>query len=253
MPRAAAPYSHRAAAQRGFTLTELAVSIVLLGMLFVLVLPAAWGASQEKHATQCMDNLRQIGTAAQSYANDHDDWFPTSWDPAKYEDSDDDRGKGTGAKWTTLLAGNEYLPALPERGEPTVLKCPAGRAHGDRFLHAKSAYGMNIEGNSGSHRPIYPTWRRGDPGIVSDNGINEWADTPPSELTFFADSVRETDGGQCFLIGWIKTNDIALRHAGKGNAFFLDSHVESVTKKRLLDVSWPEKQISDVPSADESM
>ncbi|MDB5297757.1 MAG: hypothetical protein JWO31_3740 [Phycisphaerales bacterium] len=64
---------------RGFTLVELLVVIGIIALLISILLPAMSRAREEAKATQCLSNLRQLGMALQSYANDNKDKVPVGY------------------------------------------------------------------------------------------------------------------------------------------------------------------------------
>jgi prepilin-type N-terminal cleavage/methylation domain-containing protein/prepilin-type processing-associated H-X9-DG protein len=59
-----------------FTLIELLVVIAILGILAALLLPALARSKAEAYQAQCVNNLKQLGTAIQLYADDHEDRLP---------------------------------------------------------------------------------------------------------------------------------------------------------------------------------
>ena len=61
---------------RGFTLIELLVVIAVIAILAALLLPALAAAKQAGRKAACLSNLRQIGMAIHSYAQEYDDLIP---------------------------------------------------------------------------------------------------------------------------------------------------------------------------------
>lgn len=59
-----------------FTLVELLVVILIIAILSAILLPVVNRARASADSTKCLANLRQIGMAISSYANDHDDVLP---------------------------------------------------------------------------------------------------------------------------------------------------------------------------------
>lgn len=72
---------HRIRRHEGFTLVELLVVIVIIGILAGMLLPAITNVSEKGKRVTCANNLREIHKMAVAYARDNDDLLPFYDDP----------------------------------------------------------------------------------------------------------------------------------------------------------------------------
>lgn len=62
--------------KRAFTLIELLVVIAIIAILAAILFPVFAQSRAKARATQCLSNIRQIGTAVSLYAQDYDEYLP---------------------------------------------------------------------------------------------------------------------------------------------------------------------------------
>ncbi len=88
-----------------FTLIELLAAVAIIAVLVGLVFAVAPGMMKRGHATASLNNMRQLGSAAQMYASDNDLKLPRRLD-----------GPNAGDKWPRLL--HDYLKDLKVYADP---------------------------------------------------------------------------------------------------------------------------------------
>ena len=135
--------------RKGFTLVEMLVVIVIIGVLVGLLLPAVQAARGAARASQCTNNLKQIGLACMNYERAHGGLPPASIYP-KYMKNPSTYGDSARIGWVWLV-----LPYLEQSNiadqyhfdcvwfdpslQPlvttrlTVMECPADPVAGNIF------------------------------------------------------------------------------------------------------------------------
>ena len=214
---------------RHFTLIELLMVMAIIGILAGLLLPALSRTKKIAQGTLCVNNLKQLGLAFSSYADDHLA-YPTAHFPQVNNWS-----------WNVVFRRSEY-PLFYLKEWSTVL-CPSNM-EGHAFY----------EQNTAAVTSVY------QPGAYwyADYGYNSYylpGKRPekckmPVRQIVLADcrsSLTDPQGSPFFIYAWnpLTTTYVVdyFRHAGRSvNVIYADGHVSS-TVIRTLDT--PNKDLSD--------
>ncbi len=132
---------------RGFTLIELLVVIAIIAVLIALLLPAVQSAREAARRAQCVNNLKQLGLAAQNYISTYETMpMQCNYNTSEIQDS------GFSWSWTVAI-----LPQI----EQSALFNSMNFALGNYGLHITTAGYTQVAAllcpsESISQRPGYP-------------------------------------------------------------------------------------------------
>jgi prepilin-type N-terminal cleavage/methylation domain-containing protein/prepilin-type processing-associated H-X9-DG protein len=189
-----------------FTLIELLVVIAVIAILASLLLPAIASGKKRARATQCLNNLKQLGVGLRLYADDNEGEIQL------------DAATTSTNSWATILATNMNF------GSPNLFLCP-GYKPGE-WRNWLNVYGI-----------------RGDPSPECSRGPRRIFFKPecapnPAEYLLLADTTSQ--GKRGFTASqWhlFEVSDplriVHARHSGFANGYFLDGHVEPCGPSRL--------------------
>jgi len=107
----------------GFTLVEILIVVIILGILAAIVIPQFTNASQDARKSSLVSQLQTIRAQLELYKLQHRDLYPTSsglpagtWDWTKMTSKSNEDGTTTGG---TLLLG-PYLQAAPRNSISSI-------------------------------------------------------------------------------------------------------------------------------------
>jgi prepilin-type N-terminal cleavage/methylation domain-containing protein/prepilin-type processing-associated H-X9-DG protein len=226
-------FSARRPLLRGFTLTELMVTIVIIAVLAALSFMGVTRMKAKAKGATCASNLRQVGMGMLAYATDHQNKLPPL---AKI---DPRTGKQSGI-WTLVIAREGYLWNTPNKGTPPcgtgVWACPECKfvantyngygvaeatviQYDDRVSRANTRIGRTEFGSLRLLSIDNParTWLLGDAALKPEDPKRGW-------YAVWSNPKK-----------WGSGHTPAERHGGKVNVCMVDGHVEALTLKQLRE------------------
>jgi len=217
---------------RGFTLVELLVVSVILGVLFMLALAATGKVRQTAARSACQSNLRNLGAAILLYAADHDQYLPYNANVAVsgFYQRNDSGGLGANLAPYLGLPLPSMLPAKPAKQNVDILTCPARRNDPSSSpsyivkcnlleVPRQRPFGASEYGSSDAARPM-SLLALGN--LPNQGGLSKiWA---------VMDMDQEVTYSQAAKSAWAKDLPKEPIHGHTRNVLFFDGHVESLAK-----------------------
>ena len=213
--------------RKRFTLIELLVVIAIIAILAAILLPALQSARVRAQTTSCISNLKQMGTIAQNYFNDHRSFYPT--------------GKVDWVKQGDLYSTNyiynfykgKYIGrgAVDNSDNPEA-RCPAialnrGKTGGTELITIPQVYGAqyvhNDVGNTSGLGQIgyytnVPSLNNGyAPPQTSENPMSRQPENPsvsPTMRALLCDATTTSPVGDC-QSAWLFVYNSSHRAYGK--------------------------------------
>jgi prepilin-type N-terminal cleavage/methylation domain-containing protein/prepilin-type processing-associated H-X9-DG protein len=215
------------AGKPGFTLIELLVVIAIIAILAAILFPVFAQARESARRTQCLSNVRQIGTAMYMYIQDYDETTPAVVHMSGGKDND---------FWDIVqpYVKNIQMFYCPDRTEWTM---PTGDDCSGQMANPQQrciGYGYDWGIISGVTTALVGA-RIGFSGGYIEPGIPLASIVAPADMMAYGDTGDNPRYTICsnyiFQYYTNVTRNGQLRHGGKLNISFMDGHAKAMQWK----------------------
>lgn len=219
--------------QRGFTLIELLVVIAIIALLMGILMPALQRARKQSKGVVCRSNLKQVGMAANIYAENHDLFIPRS------------------AEWSAISEMRPwfqcFMPYLAQKAvdddyrNVKIFRCPSYPDKEQTLGYVVNAW-PDKEGTRHRQSKLTDCEQPAMTIYLTDNEDGPWRT--------IIKKATDRDLTRCDV--WTETHlpdsddqDITrgrrvarARHRNGGNVLFLDWHVEWMASEEMTVEMW---------------
>jgi prepilin-type N-terminal cleavage/methylation domain-containing protein/prepilin-type processing-associated H-X9-DG protein len=215
--------------KKGFTLIELLVVIAIIAILAAILFPVFAKAREKARQSSCLNNLKQVGTAANLYFDDWDDRL--YFHHAGLEE----------ITWASRLkpyTRNEGVYVCPSDPETALINPNSGEVYRPSYLiNAYFTHNFPPDSAEESEEPENQ-YTRDDPRMKS-----------PSETLLFCESgIREEGHNQDDYDAWNGLASVeplfdVKRHNGGTNYVFVDGHAGWKTYASVKHMHFPDHRV----------
>ena len=216
--------------KRNFTLIELLVVIAIIAILAAMLLPALQQAKARANSSRCISNLKQCGVVAQTYLDDHRNWWPAGCRNRTVKITESNLPELEANIYTWNLYKGKYVSlgvADTEKPSPGVFHCPAmdlksGDPSGDKFPQVYATqYNHNWQGSQTAlncspygwgYNIAMPGWNNGRRTYSNSSNLLQIS---PSQRVLLADNMNTAEKGA--MVGHYYAFDNENQHKDTAN------------------------------------